>query len=178
MEAMLVDIYVICLYRLVPIFLIITLIAGVLKYLHSRIVGAGAGTSGDTSLHPVGRGLSFVFKEGLHEVVILLTISLVLYTVIFAWSIKARKRMPTEFEYWQAAMEHDLHDDTPISATTNLLGASREEIDSVFGDVDRKSGLMEMYDGVTASGNNYCVKIVYLPIANRAIWVETEREIG
>ena len=37
---------------------------------------------------------------------------------------------------------------------------------------------MEMYEGVTASGNNYCVKIVYLPIANRAIWVETEREIG
>ena len=90
-------------------------------YLHSRIVGAGAGTSGDTSLHPVGRGLSFVFKEGLHEVVILLTISLVLYTVIFAWSIKARKRMPTEFEYWQAAMERDLYDDTPISHPAKKL---------------------------------------------------------
>lgn len=42
METMLIDIYMICLYRLVLIFVIDVVTAGVLKFIYARIVGEGA----------------------------------------------------------------------------------------------------------------------------------------
>lgn len=42
METMLIDIYMICLYRLVLIFVIDAVTAGVLKFIYARSVGEGA----------------------------------------------------------------------------------------------------------------------------------------
>lgn len=59
----------------------------------------------------------------------------------------------------------------------NLIGVKKNEIEGILGSSERE-GLMDQYDGISACGERYSVKVFYMPFVHRVLYCETQVETG
>lgn len=122
------------------------------------------------------RMLSFFFMACIRHFIYLCLTTLIIYSIFFVWSIKTRKELPSEKEYFQSNMNTVGLD--PITSKKNLIGAARFEVEEIFGHADHIYWIYEQYEGITDFENEYRVKVVYLPYIGRVVWYETELLVG
>ena len=179
MEILFTESFFFCFYRIIPAILAITVIAGILSFCYQRVLTVCQEDVTEFSLvNLAGKTLRFIFREGLFYSIILISATIVLYSIIFAWSIRARKELPSEKEYLVSLYNRDLQAVDPISSKTNLIGATHSEVDMIFGKEDRTIGVYELYKGITDLGTEYRIKVVFVPIINRVVWYESELWVG
>lgn len=178
MEALLMESFFFCFYRLIPVVLTITSITGILIFCYMRVDVDQEKITGSYLVNMGGRTLAFIFREGLYYSILLISVAFILYSTIFAWSIKARIKLPSEREYLESLHNRDIQVVDPISSKTNLIGATHDEVDTIFGKADRNAGICEQYKGVTDWGKEYRIKVVFFPVINRVAWYESELFVG
>ena len=178
MEVLLTESFFFCFYRLIPIVLAVTGITGILSFCYMSVLDVdNEDVTGFSLINIGGRTLTSIFRESLFYLIILVFVALVLYSIIFAWSINAREEPPSEKEFIESLYCRDQVAD-PITSKTNLIGASHNEIEMIFGKADRKTDIGEQHKGITELGAEYIIKVVFLPVVDRVVWYESALFVG
>ena len=140
--------------------------------------GTESDETGSSLLCKMNEILQELFREAIAATVLIGVVAVLFNGVIFAYSLRAGNTKLTAEGYIHAVLERRLNDDTPISGRTNLNGVTKSEMEDAFGKNGKESVLFECFQGVTESGREYRIKVVYMPIIWRVIWYETEIVVG
>ena len=174
MEEVLIDTFL-CLCMIIPVTLLITAATGILKSLYTRFTKTKDTAGSRTPL--TGSILAFLFREGRLFFASSMVVACLLYSAIFAWSIRTRGDLPPKIEYLTEVSNRSAYEDRPISRPANLIGAAKREIGNAFGSADKKQWISEQYEGVS-SGRHYRITVLYIPVLDRVFWYESELEAG
>ena len=174
MEEVLIDTFL-CLCMIIPVTLLITVATGILRSLYTRFTKTKDTAGSRTPL--TGSILAFLFREGRLFFASCMVAACLLYSAIFAWSIRTRGDLPPKAEYLTEVSSRSVYEGRPISRPANLIGAAKREIGNAFGSADKKQWISEQYEGVS-SGRHYRIKILYIPVLERVFWYESELEVG
>lgn len=174
MEKVLIDTFF-CLCMIIPITLFITAATGILRSLYSRPTETVAIALDRTPR--TGNLLAFLVREGRLFFASSMVAACLLYSAIFAWSIRTRGDLPPKAEYLAEVSNRSAYEDRPISRPANLIGAAKREVVNAFGSADKKQWISEQYEGVSA-GRHYRITVLYIPVLDRVFWYESELEAG
>ena len=174
MEEVLIDTFL-CLCMIIPVTLLITVATGILRSLYTRFTKTKDTAGSRTPL--TGSILAFLFREGRLFFASCMVAACLLYSAIFAWSIRTRGDLPPIAEYLAEVSNRSAYEDRPISRPANLIGAAKREVVNAFGSADKKQWISEQYEGVS-SGRHYRITVLYIPVLDRVFWYESELEAG
>ena len=179
MEVIILKVFSFCNHKLVPFVLFITVIAGLFSLIYAMVLRLLRKKAFKSSfLRQVGKELNFLARKGVYYSFVFVALTFVLYTVIFTWSIAARRTVPTESEYVEALYSRSDWEQKPISTKMNLIGDTHDQINTIFGEARRKDGNRETYKGVIDDEKDYEVTLVFLPGLNRVIWYMAGFRVG
>ena len=174
MEEVLIDTFL-CLCMIIPVTLFITAAAGILRFLYTRFTKTKDTAGSRAPL--TGSILAFLFREGGLFFASCMVAACLLYSAIFALSIRTRGDLPPIAEYLAEVANRSAYEDRPISRPANLIGAAKREVVNAFGSADKKQWISEQYEGVS-SGRHYRITVLYIPVLERVFWNESELEVG
>ena len=121
--------------------------------------------------------IKWIFHKWVRISLVLGILSVILYSTIFAYSIRVWRGMPAKKVFEETLTDRELRGEMPLSNPVNLIGVSKNEIEGVFGDSVRE-GIMDQYEGTNSGGERYSIKVFYMPFFHRVLYYETLVQVG